>query len=113
MNINQIDKKDVLYLTIKKVFFDQIISGDKTEEYRDPTDYWIRRLMYVDKNDNVTGFKPFKYVRLCVGYNKDREEALVEIKSIKLFEFVKDIPAGFEKGDTMFTIALSKVIWKK
>lgn len=34
----------VLHLTLKKKWFDMILSGEKTEEYRDPKEYWLRRL---------------------------------------------------------------------
>ena len=112
MQMKQIDKKEVLYLTIMKVFFDQIINGEKTKEYREPTDYWIRRLFVVE-GDKVLRLKPFRYVRLCVGYHKDREEALVEIKNIGFYEFINDIPDGFEKGDKSLVIELGEVVSKK
>ena len=110
--MNDIDKKEVLYLTIMKVFFDQIISGEKIEEYREPTDYWFRRLYVIENNVPVRP-KPFKYVRLCVGYHKNREEAIVEIKSINFFEFINDIPDGFERGDKSLVIELGKIISTK
>lgn len=110
--MNKINKKDVLYVTIKKVFFDQIMSGEKTEEYREPTDYWFRRLFIIENNVAIKP-KPFKYIRLCVGYHRDREEALVEIKNLDLYKFIYNIPDGFEKGDESFVIDLGKVISKK
>ena len=33
----------ILTLTIKKKWFDMILSGEKTEEYRELKHYWIRR----------------------------------------------------------------------
>ncbi len=35
----------VLKLQLKKKWFDMILSGEKTEEYREIKDYWIRRLI--------------------------------------------------------------------
>ena len=106
------NKNEVLYLTIMKVFFDQIISGKKVEEFREPTDYWFRRLFIIEDN-TVIKPKPFKYARFCVGYHKDREEALVEIKDIGYYEFVDYIPEGFEKGDEAIVIQLGKILSTK
>lgn len=35
---------DVVKLTLKKKWFDMILSGEKTEEYRELKDYWNSRL---------------------------------------------------------------------
>lgn len=35
---------DTLTLHLKAKYFDQIVAGEKTEEYRLVTPYWIRRL---------------------------------------------------------------------
>ncbi|QQK62710.1 ASCH domain-containing protein (plasmid) [Shewanella sp. LC6] len=37
-------KKRILHLSVKKIYFDQIRSGEKPDEYRLVTEYWIRRL---------------------------------------------------------------------
>ncbi|HSO88322.1 MAG TPA: hypothetical protein VLQ91_17340, partial [Draconibacterium sp.] len=57
--------------------------------------------------------KPYKFIRFCVGYHKDREESVVEIKDIYICEFVKNIPEGFEKGDTSFVIELGRIVSRK
>lgn len=36
--------KRVLYLSVKKKWFDMIVSGEKTEEYRETSVYWSARL---------------------------------------------------------------------
>jgi len=36
----------ILHLTLKKKWFDMILSGEKKEEYREFKDYWINRLGY-------------------------------------------------------------------
>ena len=38
----------ILKLTLKRKWFDLILSGEKKEEYREIKDYWLKRL--VDKN---------------------------------------------------------------
>jgi len=96
-------KENTLYLPIKQVYFDQIIEGTKNKEYRDVKDgkrYLIRsgkkfvldpefteedKEYFVDDyNDGHFPFLPkqYKYLHLVVGYNKVRDEALVEVKDI-------------------------------
>lgn len=36
---------NILHLTLKKKWFDLILSGKKTEEYREIKPYWEKRLM--------------------------------------------------------------------
>lgn len=98
------NKQNTLYLPIKQVYFDQIIAGTKTEEFReikegitanryllkdeegkyavntevaDPTKEW-----YIDDyNDGNFPFlpKPYKYLSLAVGYAKERDTAIVRV----------------------------------
>lgn len=39
-------EKKVLTLSVKKEWFDKIVSGEKTEEYREIKPYWVARLFY-------------------------------------------------------------------
>lgn len=100
-------KDNTLYLPIKQVYFDQIIAGTKKEEYREVkigitanrylqknedgsyvlnpecttpgTEYYVD-----DYNDGHFPFMPkrYEYLHLVVGYNKVRDEALVEVSDI-------------------------------
>jgi hypothetical protein len=99
------NKQNTLYLPIKQVYFDAIIAGTKKAEYRevkegltankylikDPaTGYRLNpavatdqtRRYYVDDYING-GFpflpRPYRYLYLAVGYNKERDTALVEV----------------------------------
>jgi hypothetical protein len=36
--------RNVLHLVLKHKWFDKIVSGEKTSEYRECSDYWNRRL---------------------------------------------------------------------
>lgn len=42
--------KKILKLTINKEWFSRILSGDKTEEYREIKPYWIARLLQNNRN---------------------------------------------------------------
>ena len=54
-------KNDTLYLIVVKEVWNRIISGDKTIEYRERTDYWDKRIHNRD----------YKYVRITNGYGND------------------------------------------
>lgn len=104
-------KENTLYLTIKQVYFDQIMAGTKKEEYReispntakkyieyDETGYPFVDEFYTDDDldwygdeilmackDGVFPFefkKSIKYLNLAVGYNKVRDTAIVEVTDI-------------------------------
>lgn len=50
-------KKKILTLTVSKEWFDKIVSGEKTEEYRTIKDYWTVRLY------DVFAKNPTKYLK--------------------------------------------------
>lgn len=51
----------ILYLTLKKQWFDMIASGEKKEEYREMKPYWHKRLLG----------KRYDAIHFRNGYNKD------------------------------------------
>ena len=58
-----IAKNDTLYLIVVKEVWDRIVSGEKTIEYREVTDYWSKRIHN----------KEYSYLRITNGYgNKTR-----------------------------------------
>ena len=56
--VKDIIAKDTLYLIVIKEVWDRIVSGDKTIEYREVTDYWRKRI----------GDRQYKYMRITNGY---------------------------------------------
>ena len=105
-------KENTLYLTIKQLYFDQIIAGTKKEEYRDITPTTYKKYLDCDEDgspyydDEILtendldfyggdlliackdGKFPFffkdtiKFLNLAVGYNKLRDTAIVEVTDI-------------------------------
>lgn len=69
-------EKRILYLTLKKQWFDMINQGIKTEEYREIKPYWTKRLE--NKTYDVVIFKH--------GYAKDAPTMSFEINSIEIKE---------------------------
>ena len=63
MVMNNIAQQDTLYLIVRKEVWDRIVSGDKVIEYREATEYWMKRILS----------RPYKYLRITNGYgNKSR-----------------------------------------
>lgn len=105
-------KQNSLYLTIKQVYFDQIMAGTKKEEYReispntykkyldcneygdpyydldilsdDEADWYGEELLMACKDGKFPFFfkEDIKYLNLAVGYNKVRDTAIVEVTDI-------------------------------
>ena len=97
--IADLDKKKVLTLTIRKQWFDKIVSAEKTEEYREIKKYWVSRLVnqQAESGDvlfdefggycRVIGkleYKPYTYVRFFNGYAKNRPWIEKKIESISI-----------------------------
>lgn len=98
-------------LIITQEYFDQILSGQKVEEYRSLSEYYISRFCEF-KGEQFTGMKPIRSMRFAVGYSKTRKWAEIEVKGIFIDTFVDNIPEGFNNGDECFTIELGKVLNK-
>ncbi len=69
----------VLTLIIKKVFFDLIMEGEKTIEYRELRPSTLNRYTWQSNEDGKRYLKEFDAIRFYVGYNKNRKSALVEL----------------------------------
>lgn len=93
-----------LQLIIKQKFFDQIVAGEKKQEFREirPTtskkyiNYVCQGKEYSDpdaiQDEGDVDVVPIKYdaIRFFVGYNKDRDSALVEVKGAVVEFFVDE-----------------------
>ena len=58
----------ILYLNLYRKYFDAIVNGTKTIEYRDKTDYWKKR---------IEG-REYDIIKFRNGYAKDAPTMLVE-----------------------------------
>ena len=70
----------VLTLNIKKMYYDEILSGVKDIEYRQLKQTTLNRFTYLDESDGKRYLRRYDAIRFFVGYHKDRESALVQIK---------------------------------
>ena len=81
-------EKKVLTLIIKQKYFDAILSGRKVQEFREIRPTNEKKHVLIDKDgyavlDEEGNCIPVKYdaIRFYVGYQKDRDTALVEVLS--------------------------------
>ena len=84
----------VLTLNIKKIYFDEIMSGAKKIEYRELKQTTLNKYTYVDETDGKRYLRRYDALRLYVGYNKDRENALVQVTDITYHEGVVEYHLG-------------------
>lgn len=97
--VDEWDKKKVLTLTVSKEWFDKIVTGEKTEEYRVIKPYWASRLVNQQTEsgevlfDEFGGYcrvignleyKQYTHVLFINGYRKDSPRIEKEIKSITI-----------------------------
>lgn len=80
---NGIDAKAVVYLTIAREPLERIVSGDKKVEFRDFSDYYVKKLLVVSDGE-VVDAKPFTHILFQAGYSATAPRALVEIADIKI-----------------------------
>lgn len=86
-----------LNLIIKQCFFDEIIKGTKKQEFREVRPTTIKKLLQLDEEgyeveDEDGNAQPIKYdaIQFYVGYNKDRDSALVEVVDAHCEMFVDE-----------------------
>lgn len=84
----------VLTLNIKKVYFDEIMSGTKKIEYRELKQTTLNRYTYIDETDGKRYLRRYDALRLFVGYHKDRESALVQVTDITYNEGLVEYHLG-------------------
>lgn len=102
-----------LYLVLKKQYFNEIMAGTKTEEYRDFTDFFINKLCMVDDEGEITDFKKYDTVKFQMGYNKQAPQMIVECKEIYIAQD-EDIPEkDLQPENFFFVIMLGEILEKK
>jgi len=84
----------VLTLNIKDIYFQEILKGTKTIEYRQIKQTTINKYTYVDVADGKRYLKPYDLIHFFVGYHKDRDSAYVEVLDIKFNEGIVEYYLG-------------------
>lgn len=99
-----------LYLVLQKKWFLEILKGDKKEEYRDFTEYYIKRLT-VEKDGEIVDTRKYDVVRFQFGYSKNAPQIIVECKEI-LIEMDNEEDKEFTSENCNFVIILGKILEK-
>lgn len=127
-----------LHLNLKRKWFDMILQGSKKEEYRRLSKYWFQRLFVSEApkespEDNSSTYEDFvfdinnfsvvqvmksyclqfeKYdsITFSNGYAKDRDQFVVELKSIEVRQGKENL--GAEAGVDYFVLVLGSIISK-
>lgn len=84
----------VLTLNIKKIYFDEIMSGAKKIEYRELKQTTLNKYTYLDESDGKRYLRRYDAIHFFVGYHKDRESALVQVKDITYNEGIVEYHLG-------------------
>lgn len=102
--------KKVLNLVVTKKWFDMIVSGEKTEEYREIKPYWVARLFQNNSNIDV------KYLATALAGRADLLKKYIDTERIVLKQYThvlfingyrKD-SERIEKGIESITIGMPK-----
>lgn len=97
----------VLNLIIRQKYYDAILAGRKVQEFREVRPTTIKKLLQLDEDgyeveDADGNAQPIKYdaIQFYVGYNKDRDSALVEVVGAHCEIFVDENnqPIIYEHG---------------
>lgn len=97
----------MLTLPIKKKWFDMILDGEKTEEYRDITKYYISRLArYISKPFMPDEDKERLFVVFRNGYRKDSPSFVVRC-TVRIGKGKTEW--GAEKGEEYFVLDIEDV----
>jgi len=100
-----------LYLVLQKKWFDMILSGEKKEEYRDFTEYYVSRLGVLDKDGELIDTKKFDTVRFQLGYRKNAPQIVVECKDV-LIEVDENDKDEITDENSNFVIILGEILEK-
>jgi len=78
-------KSNTLHLVVTNKWYQQIVAGTKTEEYRQVKKHWISRLTW-----HGGKYKAFKYIKFVNGHQKNAPFAIAEFKYILLKEITHE-----------------------
>lgn len=122
MDAHHIRPKQVLYLTIQRVHLERIIRGEKTVEFRDASDYYVKKFYEIENNE-ATALKPYTHILFQAGYSATSPRALVQFIDARVKEadatpprteigkrmLAESFVEGFGLDDEWMGIALGKV----
>ena len=104
---NEINFMAVLHLTLKKKWFDMILSGEKKHEYREYKDYWKRKFIIPGTHPPICKLK-YETVVFRNGYSKNSPLMEVELNGILIsFGLTK---WGGDQNNLQFVLPLGRIL---
>ena len=105
-----------LNLTLKKKWFDMILSGEKKEEYRDIKPYWEHRLLNFDLDKNrpfvfCDNEIPYDVIEFRNGYGKNVPTMIVKYEGVTIGNTRDGWADNYQTG--VFVLKLGKIIETK
>lgn len=101
---------NTINLKIKSKDFDLIKSGVKKNEWRNLSAYNRKKLLVKNAEGKQEGNQEIKYVIFENGYSADCRKIKIEVKSVKVFRFGRDIEIpeeNFRASEGQFAIQLA------
>jgi hypothetical protein len=112
--MNELSDYTVERLSLRTMerYINAIIAGDQKVETRMVSSFYTNRLLhYIDKRKfKWDAVKQVKVLHLYAGNKPDSKFVDVNVKEIRLIEYVKEIPEGYQKGDMVFEFELGDII---
>ena len=106
--------KDTFTLTLDKKWFDMILSGEKTEEYREIKEYWHIRLNNFCPNFKFSFSRSIqlnnKFIKFKNGYSKKCRSFIIEFKYLSIRNGISKF--GAPENKKVFVLSLGKITEK-
>ena len=83
----------VLHLNLFRKYFDAILNGEKTTEYREVTSYWSKRLEG----------RHYDVIKFRNGYRKDAPEMVVEYCCVNVVKYKNENTYAIKLGNILET----------
>ncbi|WP_198553811.1 hypothetical protein [Tenacibaculum sp. Bg11-29] len=101
---------NTLHLNLKRKWFDMILKGIKTEEYRDIKPFWDKRFWHLFPQEikGETFYPIVDTITFSNGYSKTRSQFVIELKSLKKRTGIENW--GANKDVKYYVFELGKII---
>lgn len=129
--IDELGLKDenIMYVNIIREPLERILSGEKTVEFRELSDFWLKKVANFNSKGEYINDKPITHILFQNGmdkpplakralvemkYNIDKEEEIENPDSPKTQYILREAEKeGFAPDDTYLAIVLGKVIFRE
>lgn len=106
------ETKKILYITVKRKWYDMVKAGIKKEEYREIKEYYYPRLGFrVNRNGKLvrkSGFEEFTHVIFRNGYHSNSPQFMIECRGIDIGPAVPEWSDNWEGN--VFRIKLGRIV---